>query len=129
MSSVTTPPRHAHIVIAGVVGNVLEWYDFGLFAYFTPTIAALFFPKGHPPVQLLEAFGVFAIAFLMRPIGGALFGYLGDRLGRKPALELSVLLMAVPTTLMGLLPTYEQIGIGAPLTLILLRVLQGISVG
>jgi MHS family proline/betaine transporter-like MFS transporter len=116
-------------VVAGAVGNVLEWYDFGLFGYFAPVIAREFLPSHDPLASLLGTFGVFATGFLMRPVGGLVFGYIGDRLGRKPALELSVLLMAVSTALLGLLPTYAAIGLGAPVLLTLLRLFQGLSVG
>lgn len=116
-------------VLAGAVGNVLEWYDFGLFGFFAPVIAAEFFPGHDKTASLLETFGVFATGFLMRPLGGLLFGHIGDRWGRKRALELSVLLMAVSTTALGLLPGYTTLGLTAPLLLTLLRMLQGLSVG
>jgi MHS family proline/betaine transporter-like MFS transporter len=116
-------------VLAGAIGNVLEWYDFGLFGYFAAVIAAEFFPGHDKIAALLETFGIFATGFLMRPIGGMLFGLVGDRWGRKRALELSVLLMAVSTTLLGLLPGYATIGLAAPLLLTLLRMIQGLSVG
>jgi MHS family proline/betaine transporter-like MFS transporter len=116
-------------VLAGVIGNALEWYDFALFGYFAPVLATLFFPAESRLAGLLSAFGVFAAGFLMRPIGGVIFGHIGDRVGRKKALELSVLLMALPTTAMGLLPTHAQIGLAAPLLLTAIRLLQGLSVG
>jgi MHS family proline/betaine transporter-like MFS transporter len=116
-------------VLAGAIGNVLEWYDFGLFGYFAAVIAAEFFPGEDKLAGLLDTFGVFATGFLMRPIGGLLFGLVGDRLGRKRALEVSVLLMAVSTTLLGFLPGYATIGVAAPLLLTILRMIQGLSVG
>jgi MHS family proline/betaine transporter-like MFS transporter len=116
-------------VTAGAIGNALEWYDFGLFGYFAPIISSQFFPSADPRAALLNTFGVFAAGFLMRPIGAIVFGHLGDRMGRKWALGLSVLLMAVPTALVGLLPTYHQIGLAAPLLLLAVRLLQGLSVG
>ncbi len=115
--------------VGGVVGNVLEWYDFAVFGYFAPVIGAQFFPAQNRLAALINTFGVFAAGYLMRPIGGAIFGYIGDRLGRKRALELSVALMALPTTLLGCLPTHAQIGITASLLLVLLRLVQGVSVG
>jgi MHS family proline/betaine transporter-like MFS transporter len=121
--------RLTKTIAAGAIGNVLEWYDFGLFGFFAPVISRLFFPSEQKLASLIGAFGVYATGFLMRPLGGLLFGHIGDRLGRKRALELSVLLMAVPTTLLGLLPTYAQIGLGASLLLTLCRLLQGLSVG
>ncbi len=116
-------------MLGGIVGNVLEWYDFAVFGFFAPVIGSLFFPSDDPLTSLLGAFGAFAAAFLARPLGGIFFGYIGDQFGRKSALQLSVMLMAVPTFLIGLLPTYDQIGTLAPVLLILLRVVQGLSVG
>jgi MHS family proline/betaine transporter-like MFS transporter len=114
---------------AGAIGNALEWYDFGLFGFFAPVISSQFFPSNDPRAALVNTFGVFAAGFLMRPLGAVMFGHLGDRLGRKWALGLSVLFMAVPTALVGLLPTYHQIGLTAALLLLLVRLLQGLSVG
>ena len=116
-------------VVAGCVGNVLEWYDFALYGFFAPIIAKLFFPSDDQLSGLLATFGIFAVGFLMRPIGSVLFGILGDRLGRKKALEISVVMMAVPTTLIGVLPTHESAGILAPILLTIIRLIQGISVG
>ena len=112
-----------------MIGNVMEWYDFALFGYFAPVIATLFFPSDNHLVSLVNTFGVFAAGFLMRPIGAALFGHFGDTVGRRQALAASVILMAVPTFLIGLLPTYESIGAAAPVCLTILRLLQGLSVG
>ncbi|HZS93901.1 MAG TPA: MFS transporter, partial [Chloroflexota bacterium] len=97
------------ILIAGSVGNILEWYDFALYGYFAPVLASLFFPSDNAVVSLLSTFGVFAVGFLARPLGAILFGHVGDTLGRKTALVWSVMLMAVPTCLLGLLPTHEEI--------------------
>jgi MHS family proline/betaine transporter-like MFS transporter len=116
-------------VVAGAVGNVLEWYDFGLFGFFAPVLARQFLPAEDRLASLLGTFGVFAVGFLVRPLGGLVFGHIGDRLGRKRALELSVLLMAGATTLLGLLPSYAAIGLAAPVLLTLIRLLQGLSVG
>jgi MHS family proline/betaine transporter-like MFS transporter len=112
-----------------MAGNVMEWYDFALFGYFAPVIAQLFFPADHHLVSLVNTFGVFAAGFLMRPVGAVMFGYVGDTMGRKTALAASVILMAIPTCLIGLLPTYQQIGAAAPILLTLCRLLQGLSVG
>jgi MHS family proline/betaine transporter-like MFS transporter len=111
------------------VGNLLEWYDFAVFGYFAPFIGAQFFPSDDPILGLINTFGVFAAGYLARPIGGVLFGQIGDRLGRKRALQLSIVLMAVPTTLIAFLPTHAQVGILAPVLLVILRLAQGISVG
>ena len=116
-------------LLAGAIGNVLEWYDFALYGYFAPVFAALFFPSNSPSVSLISAFGVFAVGFLARPLGAMLFGYWGDTLGRRNALAWSILLMAIPTCLVGLLPTYETMGAIAPIALTLCRFLQGLSVG
>src|SRR6516165_11292016 len=93
-------------VLAGMIGNAVEWYDYGLYGYLAPVLAGLFFPSRDPLDSLLAAFGVFAAGFLLRPLGAVAFGHLGDRLGRKKALVVSVALMAVPTGLIALLPTY-----------------------
>ncbi len=116
-------------VIAGCVGNVLEWYDFALYGFFAPFIAKQFFPSDDQVSSLLATFGVFAVGFFMRPGGAVIFGILGDKLGRKRALEISVIMMAIPTTLIGVLPTHEQAGILAPILLTLIRLVQGVSVG
>jgi MHS family proline/betaine transporter-like MFS transporter len=116
-------------IIAGVAGNVMEWYDFTVYGYFAAVIGRQFFPSDDPLSSLLAAFGVFAAGFLMRPFGSLVFGHIGDKHGRRVALVLSVALMAVPTVLMGLLPTYQQIGIAASVALVALRMIQGLSVG
>lgn len=130
----TTVQQHssrsrAMTITAGVAGNILEWYDFAIYGFFAPVLGKLFFPAEDPTTSLIASFGAFAAGFLMRPVGGALFGYIGDRVGRKRALNLSVLLMAVPTFLIGLIPTHAQIGMGAAVILVFLRMLQGLSVG
>lgn len=132
-TAATDPPistdKLLKIVTAGAIGNILEWYDFTLYAYFAPTIGALFFATEDPVAQLLSAFGVFAGGYLMRPIGSFVFGWLGDRIGRKRMLIISVLLMAIPSAMVGMLPTYDQVGNLAPCLLVVLRLLQGLSVG
>ena len=117
------------VIAAGMIGNVLEWYDFAIYGYFALQIGRHFFPHDDAVAQLLSAFGVFAIGYLMRPIGGVLIGHIGDRFGRRTALLFSVTAMAIPTFLMGLLPGYQAIGVLAPVGLTLLRVVQGLSVG
>jgi MHS family proline/betaine transporter-like MFS transporter len=117
------------IILVGLIGNVMEWYDFAVYGYFAGILGQHFFPASDPAVSLIASFGAFAAGFLMRPLGGILFGRIGDALGRQTAMSLSVLAMAVPTVLMALLPTYDQIGIGAPILLVLLRITQGLSVG
>ena len=116
-------------IAAGMIGNVLEWYDFAIYGYFAASIGRHFFPREDPVAQLLAAFGVFALGYLVRPIGGALIGHIGDCYGRRNALTVSIAAMAIPTFLMGLLPGYETLGLLAPIALILLRMIQGLSVG
>jgi MFS transporter, MHS family, proline/betaine transporter len=115
--------------LAGAVGNVLEWYDFGLYGLFAPILAPLFFPAQDRIASLIGAYGGFAIGFAARPLGGAVLGHVGDRVGRRAVLVSSIVLMGVATTAMAMLPTYDAIGVGAPLLLLLIRVLQGFSVG
>ena len=124
-----TPNAVRRGILAGVVGNMLEWYDFALFGFFATQIGYHFFPAHNPTASLLAAFGTFAAGFLMRPVGGALFGWIGDRFGRKQALIGSVLAMALPSFLIGILPGTRHIGLAAPILLVLLRMLQGVAVG
>ena len=117
------------VVAAGIAGNVMEWYDFSVYGYFARTIGNLYFPTENAGASLVAAFAVFAVGFLMRPLGAVLFGYIGDRVGRGPALLWSVVAMAVPTFVIGMLPTYAEIGIAASLLMLLCRILQGLAVG
>src|SRR4249919_3916695 len=117
------------VIAAGMVGNVLEWYDFAIYGYFAAPIGHHFFPHEDPVAQLLSTFGVFAVGYLMRPIGGVIVGHIGDRLGRRAALTFSVTAMAIPTFLIGLLPGYATLGLLAPIALTFLRMVQGLSVG
>jgi MHS family proline/betaine transporter-like MFS transporter len=124
-----TPSTVRRGIIAGVVGNMLEWYDFALFGFFAAQIGAHFFPATNPTASLLAAYGTFAAGFLMRPIGGAFFGWVGDKFGRKQALLWSVLAMALPSFAIGLLPSEATIGLAAPVLLLVFRLLQGLAVG
>ena len=117
------------VILAGLIGNVMEWYDFAVYGYFATVIGKQFFPAENATVSLIAAFGAFAAGFLVRPLGGLFFGRVGDLVGRQRAMILSVLAMAIPTVLIGLLPTYEMIGIAAPILIVLLRIVQGLSVG
>ena len=118
------------IVAAGTIGNVLEWYDFSIYGYFAATIGAHLLPdRAIPSPQVLAAFSVFAVGYLMRPLGGIVVGHIGDRFGRRAALTFSMMAMAVPTFLVGLLPGYEALGVAAPILLTLLRMIQGLAVG
>ncbi len=117
------------ILVSSMIGNALEWYDFVLYVQFSTIIGKLFFPSDDPFTSLLATFGIFAVGFVMRPVGGILFGILGDKFGRKSALVFSILMMAIPTALIGFLPTYQQIGVAAPILLTLIRLLQGLALG
>src|ERR1700730_6218204 len=116
-------------ITAGVIGNVLEWYDFRVYGYLVPTIAALFFPGGDALVSLLSTFLVFGVGFVMRPVGSILFGIYGDRQGRRKALSAVIFVMAFATFAMGLLPTYAQAGVLGPTLLVVVRLFQGLSAG
>jgi MHS family proline/betaine transporter-like MFS transporter len=116
-------------LVATTVGNFLEWYDFIIYAYFATTIAARFFPSSDAVAGLLSTFAVFGIGFVMRPVGGILIGRFADRHGRKPALMLTVFLMAGGSVMIGVLPDYATIGLAAPLLLTLARLVQGFSAG
>jgi MFS family permease len=112
------------------LGGALEFYDFVIFVFFTAVLSKLFFPPSMPGwLSLLQTFGIFAAGYVVRPLGGIVMAHFGDLLGRKKMFTMSILLMAVPTLLMGLLPTYASIGLAAPLLLLLLRVMQGAAVG
>lgn len=114
---------------AASLGNAMEWFDFGVYAYLAVTLGHVFFPSGNDTVQLLSSFATFAVAFLIRPLGGMVFGPMGDRLGRKKVLALTMILMAVGTFAIGLIPSYASIGFWAPVLLVFFRMLQGFSTG
>ena len=116
-------------IISGLVGNIMEWYDFALYGYMVPTMSQLFFPDSNNLNSIMSTFAVFAAGFVMRPIGGFLLGRIGDKRGRKTTLYISTSVMAISTALMGVLPTYQSVGVLAPVLLVLLRLLQGVSVG
>ena len=120
----SSQPRR--VIAAGMIGNVLEWYDFAVYGYFATAIGRHFFPHEDAVAQLLSAFGVFALGYLMRPVGGVVVGHIGDRFGRRAALTFSVAAMAIPTFLIGLLPGYATLGLMAPIALTLLRMMQGL---
>ncbi|KAA9163571.1 MHS family MFS transporter [Amycolatopsis acidicola] len=130
MSTTTDQRQLRRVAVASLVGTMVEWYDF--YIYGTAAALALgdlFFPKLNSTAQTLSAFATFAIGFLARPLGGVLFGHLGDRAGRKLVLMATLLMMGFSTFAIGLLPTYESIGVAAPILLVVLRFLQGIAVG
>lgn len=123
--------RRRRALVAGSVGNLIEWYEFGVYGYFATIIAERFFtPEGGGEAEaLVKTYASFALAFFFRPVGAALFGRLGDRIGRRPVLVLVISLMTGATTLIGVLPTYAQAGAAAPWLLTFLRILQGLSAG
>jgi len=117
-------------LLLSALGGALEFYDFVIFVYFAKTIGHLFFPPGTAVwLATLQTFGIFAVAYLARPLGGIVMAHFGDRIGRKRMFTLSVFLMAVPTLLIGVLPTYATLGVFAPILLTLLRVVQGLAIG
>ena len=118
-----------HIITGGTIGNVTEWYNFLLYGYLAPVISQLFFPTKNELLSLTFVFTLFALSFIVRPIGGILFGWIGDTYGRQTALISSLTLMAVPTLLIGCLPTYATIGVASPILLCLFRICQGLSAG
>ena len=126
-----TPSRQstARTALAGIIGNVLEWFDFGVFGFFASEIGQNFFPDSSPSLQRLKSFLVFALGFGFRPIGSIVLGWVGDRLGRRALLTISIAMMGAATLALGLLPTYAQVGALAPVLLVVVRAVQGFSLG
>ena len=118
MSTEAPSSGSRRVILAGLIGNVMEWYDFAVYGYFASVIGPLFFPSDDPTISLIAAFGAFAAGFLVRPLGGLVFGSMGDRVGRERAMLVSVIAMAVPTVLIGCLPTHESIGVLAPIAIV-----------
>jgi MHS family proline/betaine transporter-like MFS transporter len=121
--------KHSRNFVAAFMGTALEFYDFALFGLLAPLFSKEFFPKDDPTVALISTYLIFAAGFLIRPLGGLVFGYIGDTLGRRKALLVSILMMLLPTFFIGMLPTYEQVGILAPVVLAMCRLLQGLCAG
>ncbi|SAK66258.1 major facilitator transporter [Caballeronia temeraria] len=118
------------VVVASLIGATIEWYDFFLYGVVAGIVFnKLYFPSGDPLISTMLAYGTFAVGFLSRPLGGVIFGHFGDRVGRKSMLVMTLTIMGVATVLIGMVPTYAQIGVWAPTLLLLLRVLQGIGLG
>ena len=115
------------VLASAALGQFVEWYDFVIYAYSAAIIARLFFPNSDPTAALLSTFAIYAVGFVMRPLGGFVFGSLGDRIGRRRVLSLVILMMGAATVAIGLLPTYAQIGIMAPVLLVVCRLVQGLS--
>lgn len=116
------------VFISAVSGNILEYYDFTVYSVFAATIGRTFFPATSELSQILSSLAVFAVGFITRPIGGIFFGYIGDKYGRRVSLIISMLGMTIPTFTIGFIPSYEDIGIYAPLTLVLMRLAQGLCI-
>jgi MFS transporter, MHS family, proline/betaine transporter len=127
--SSTDRARTRRVAIAGGVGTLIEYYDFSLYGYLAVVIAPLFFPGSDPVVSLLSALAVFATAYLARPLGGIVFGHIGDRYGRKQALLATLVCMGIASTAMGLLPVHDTVGVWAGVLLVLVRLAQGFSAG
>ncbi|MGW3727784.1 MFS transporter, partial [Streptomyces sp. NPDC000851] len=127
--TVTDPALVKRAVKAAALGNAMEWFDFGVYSYIAVTLGKVFFPTGNATAQLLSTFGAFAAAFLVRPLGGMVFGPLGDRIGRQKVLALTMIMMAIGTFAIGLIPSYAAIGVGAPILLLAARLVQGFSTG
>ncbi|GAA5006467.1 MULTISPECIES: glycine betaine/L-proline transporter ProP [Streptomyces] len=125
----TDPALVRRAVKAAALGNAMEWFDFGVYSYIAVTLGKVFFPSGNPTAQLLSTFGAFAAAFLVRPLGGMVFGPLGDRVGRQKVLALTMIMMAAGTFAIGLIPSYATIGVWAPVLLLAARLVQGFSTG
>ncbi|RMT82922.1 MFS transporter [Pseudomonas viridiflava] len=123
------PATLRKVIVAAAIGNFVEWFDFAVYGFLATTIALQFFPSADTSAALLKTFAVFAVAFAFRPLGGIFFGMLGDRIGRKRTLAMTILLMAAATTLIGVLPTYAAIGVTAPILLTIIRCAQGFSAG
>ncbi len=117
------------IISSAIIGNIVEYYDFGIYAVFAEIIGRLFFPNFSEYVQLMFSFAIFAIGFFMRPLGGVVFGHIGDIFGRKMALTISIIGMGASTLCIGIMPTYDQIGIFAPILLTIIRIFQGLCIG
>src|SRR6188474_3344742 len=117
------------IIAASGVGTMIEWYDFYIFGTLATVISPLFYPKGNDTFAILAYLSTFAVGFVVRPFGALFFGRIGDLVGRKYAFLITLLIMGGATAVIGLLPTYETIGIAAPIILVLLRLLQGLAIG
>jgi len=116
-------------IVISSLGNTIEWFDFGLFIFMAPLLGSKFFPQSSPAHATLDALIVFAVGFLCRPLGGILFGYFGDTRGRAKTLRISILMITLSTLLVGVMPSYETIGIIAPISFICMRLIQGLSIG
>lgn len=127
--TVVDQPMLKRAVSAAALGNTMEWFDFGVYGYLAATLGKVFYPDATPAVQLISTFATFAAAFVVRPLGGLFFGPLGDRIGRQKVLAATMIMMAIGTLAVGLIPSYATIGIWAPILLLVARLVQGFSTG
>ena len=117
------------VICASGLGNAIEWFDFSVYGFLAVVIGQTFFASAPSSVQLIASLATFSIPFLFRPLGGAVFGYLGDKYGRKNILSFTIILMSASTFFIGLIPSYDTIGVLAPILLLLAKIIQGLSVG
>jgi MHS family proline/betaine transporter-like MFS transporter len=117
--------KRMKLIVVGGVANAFEWYDYALFGHFITVLSVKFFPSGDPQAALLQTFLVFAVGYLVRPLGGVFFGIIGDKFGRKTALSSAIICMAFPTAVIGLLPSYETLGIASTIMMVITRIIQG----
>ncbi|TWS18763.1 MFS transporter [Tsukamurella asaccharolytica] len=127
--TVIDQPMLKRAITAAALGNMMEWFDFGVYGYLAGTLGKVFYPDASPTAQLLATFGTFAAAFVVRPLGGMFFGLLGDRIGRQKVLAATMILMSIGTFAVGLIPSYAAIGVWAPVLLLFARLVQGFSTG
>lgn len=125
----SAPPSSRKSSIAGAVGNFIEWFDYSIYGFMAVTISAVFFDNSNPTAALLATFGVFALPVITRPLGGIVFARYGDRIGRKKTLALVLIMMSLSSASIGLIPSYESIGVFAPILLVIARIVQGFSAG
>ncbi|MFF4764465.1 MFS transporter [Streptomyces sp. NPDC001292] len=123
------PTSIRKVIAAGSVGALVEWYDFAVYAYLATILARLFFPATNPATSLLSSLAVFGVGFVLRPVGGVIFGHYGDKFGRRNALAAAIILMAAATLAIAVLPTYSQVGVLAPVLLVVARMVQGLAAG
>jgi MHS family proline/betaine transporter-like MFS transporter len=117
------------LIFSSGIANSFEWYNYALFGHLATILSDKFFPEDDPSLQILNGFLLFAVGYIVRPLGGIIFGIIGDKLGRKKALTASIMCMAYPTALISILPTYESVGISATILMIIIRMMQGLSMG
>ncbi|OTL02711.1 MFS transporter, partial [Acinetobacter baumannii] len=116
-------------ITAAALGNAIEWFDFGVYGYVAYVLGKVFFPDTSPSVQMIAALATFSVPFIFRPLGGLFFGHLGDKYGRQKVLAITVIIMSISTFGIGLIPSYETIGLWAPILLLIVKIVQGFSIG